>query len=411
MDQQLLQKYARLIVRTGVNIRKDQVLVLSSPIACASFARLVQAEAYEAGARDVVMIWNDELSTQLRYLHADEAVFSQYYSWMQTLYLKTSEEGAAYVSIYAEDPEILKTVPPQRVAAAQKSRAQALKAYYDRTMNNRNTWCVVSIPTESWALKVFEGLPEEEAMSRLWDAIIRSVRVDQEDPVAAWETHQAMLTKRLDFLNGHRFRSLRYRNRLGTDLSIALPEGHIWLGGADFTPEGHRFIANMPTEEVFTLPAKDGVNGTVYASMPLHYNGSLIENFSLTFEAGRIVSYRAEKGEAVLKMLIETDEGASYLGEVALVPYDSPIRNTGILFYNTLFDENAACHLAIGRAYPVCIAGGENMTPEQLAAAGVNDSLTHEDFMIGTEDLSITGVKEDGTEIPVFVAGNFAFEA
>lgn len=410
MDPQLLQKYARMVVRTGVNLRKDQVLVLSSPIECADFARLVQLEAYEAGARDVVMIWNDELSAKIRYMHADEAVFGQYHSWMQDLYLSTSREGAAYISIYAEDPELLKEVPPARLAAAQKSRALALKEYYDRTMNNRNTWCVVSIPTRSWAVKVFEGLGEDEAMARLWEAILRAVRADQPDPVAAWETHQERLQQRLDFLNGHRFKALRYRNGLGTDLSIALPENHLWLGGADYTPEGHRFIANMPTEEVFTLPARQGVNGTVHASMPLHYNGSLIEGFSLTFEEGKIVAFSAQKGEALLKTLIETDAGASYLGEVALVPYDSPIRNTGILFYNTLFDENAACHLAIGRAYPVCLQGGESMTPEQLAAAGVNDSLTHVDFMIGTADLAITGIREDGTEVPVFAEGNFAFE-
>lgn len=408
MDQLTLEKYGRLVVRTGVNIKKGQILVLSSPIECAYFARIVQQEAYDAGARDVVMVWNDELTTKIRYMSADEGVFNTYPSWMQELYLSNVRQDCAFISIYAEDPEILKEVPPQRVAAAQKARGLALKEYYHRTMSNRNTWCVVSVPTPSWARKVFEGVSEEEAMASLWQAIIKSVRVDQEDPVGAWEEHKGNLRKRLEFLNGHRFRYLKYRNSLGTDLTVELPEGHLWLGGSDFTPEGHPFIANMPTEEVYTLPKRSGVNGTVYASMPLHYNGNLIQDFSLTFKDGKIVEYRAREGESLLKSLIETDEGASYLGEVALVPYDSPIRNTGILFYNTLFDENAACHLAIGRAYPVCIQGGDSMSPEQLQAAGVNDSLTHEDFMVGTQDLSIVGVKDDGTEIPVFVNGNFA---
>jgi aminopeptidase len=227
--------------------------------------------------------------------------------------------------------------------------------------------------------------------------------------VAAWEDHKARLKTSMDFLNARNFKYLHYKNSIGTDLMIELPENHIWLGGSDFTPEGHEFIANMPTEEVFTLPKKDGVNGTVVSSMPLNFNGNLIENFSFTFKDGRIVDFKAEKGSEVLKSIIDNDEGAHYLGEVALVPYDSPISQLGILFYNTLFDENASCHLAIGNAYPVCLKNGENMKEDELKNAGSNVSIAHVDFMIGTRDLSITGVTSSGEEIPVFINGNFAF--
>ncbi len=409
MNQQLLQKYARLVVKSGVNIQKDQVLVLSSPIECADFARLIAEAAYQEGARDVVMVWGDDLSAKLRYMNAPEDVFSEFPSWTQDLYISTSRNNAAYISIAASDPEVFKDVPASRLAAAQKARQTALAEYRDRTMSNRNTWCVVSVPTADWAAKVFPDMTGDEAVNALWKLILQAVRADQADPVAAWETHKGNLKKWVDFLNGHNFKYLKYSNSLGTDLVVELPENHLWMGGSDFTPEGLEFIANMPTEEVFTLPKKDGVNGTVFSAMPLNHYGSLIEGFSLTFTDGKVTAYTAERGEDVLKGILETDEGASFLGEVALVPYHSPISDTGVLFYNTLFDENASCHLALGKAYPVSLKGGDGMTREQLDAAGANDSLTHVDFMVGTADLNITGVTHDGAEVPVFVNGNFAF--
>lgn len=409
MDQQILEKYARLVVKFGVNIQKNQTLVLSSPIECAYFARLISEAAYQEGARDVVMIWGDEKSDKIRFKNAPEEVFDEFPSWTQDLYLSTARKNAAYISIAASDPELFKDVLPRRLAAAQKSRKTALLEFNERTMSNRNTWCVISVPTASWAAKVFPGMPEDQALSALWDAILQAVRADQPDPAAAWELHKGNLKKSLDFLNGHRFKYLKYRNSLGTDVQIELPDNHVWLGGSDYTPEGLEFIANLPTEEVFTLPKRDGVNGTVVSSMPLNHNGNLIDGFSLTFSEGRVTSFLARQGYEVLKSILDTDEGSSFLGEVALVPYDSPISNTGILFYNTLFDENASCHLALGKAYPVSIQGGEDMTREQLDAAGANNSLTHADFMVGTADLSIIGIRHDGSEIPVFVEGNFAF--
>jgi aminopeptidase len=405
----LKEKYALLIVKTGVNIQKGQTLVITSPIECAPFTRMIAQAAYAEGARDVVINWRDELFAKIRFLYAPEEVFNEFPQWQKELYISYMREGAAFLSISASDPELMQDVNPERLVKAHRSSSLALKEYREQLMCNKNRWCVVSIPTVSWAKKVFPDVPENEAVEKMWQAIFKTARVDTEDPVAAWEQHKNNLKVSTDFLNSHKFRFLQFNNSLGTDLQVELPEGHIWLGGPSCSPEGIDFIPNMPTEEVFTMPKKKGVIGTVVSSMPLNYNGNLIQNFSLTFKDGRIVDFSAEKGYETLKNLIETDEGSRYLGEVALVPFDSPISNLKLLFFNTLFDENASCHLAIGKAYPVCLENSENMSKEELEAAGMNDSLVHEDFMIGTADLEITGITADGTKIPVFKNGNFAF--
>ncbi|AOT70747.1 aminopeptidase [Geosporobacter ferrireducens] len=409
MDNNLLEKYARLIVKTGINIQRNQTLVVFSPIECAPFTRIVAEQAYREGARDVVISWKDELFSKIRYIHGPEEIFDEFPEWQKTFYLSYVHEGAAFLTISASDPELMKDVNPERIAKARKANNMALTEYREKLMSNQNSWCVASIPTEAWAKKVFPDLPAEAAVERLWEAIFKTVRVDQEDPVDAWEIHKENLKKRMDFLNKKAFRLLYIKSGSGTDLKIELPEGHIWLGGSEYTKGGVEFIANMPTEEVFTLPKKTGVNGKVVSSRPLNYNGNLIDQFSLTFEEGRVIDFTAEAGYETLKNLIEADAGARYLGEVALVPYDSPISNSNILFYNTLFDENASCHLALGKAYPVCIQNAENMSKEELETLGMNDSLVHEDFMIGTKDLEITGVTASGEEIPVFKQGNFAF--
>ena len=409
MNQVFLEKYAELTVKTGINIQKDQILVVNSPIECSTFTRIIAEVAFKAGARDVVINWNDELFSKIRYLHAPEEVFEEFPQWQRDYYLSYVRRGAAFLTISASDPELLKDADPERISKAQKTRNNALTEYRERIMGNKNAWCVVSIPTASWAKKVFPEISEDEAMERLWEIIFKTVRADQKDPVASWEQHKSNLKKGMDFLNASKFKLLHFKNSLGTDLRVELPKGHIWLGGSEVTPEGVEFIANMPTEEVFTLPEKTGVNGKVVSSMPLNYNGQLIEDFSLTFKEGKIVNFDAVKGYETLKKLIETDEGAAYLGEVALVPYDSPISKFDILFYNTLFDENASCHLAIGKAYPVCLEDSENKSKEELINMGMNDSLVHEDFMIGTRDLNITGITEEGKEIVVFRDGNFDY--
>ncbi|MBU3214440.1 aminopeptidase [Clostridium estertheticum] len=409
MDNKLLEKYALLLVKTGINIQKDQTLVINSPIECAAFTRIVSRIAYLEGAREVVVTWRDELSTKIKFTFAPEEIFSEYPDWQRDFYVSSARKGAAFLSISASDPELMKDVNPERLSKSNKAASTAIKEYRDRMMSNKNVWCVASIPTQAWANKVFPEISEDEAMEKLWNAIFKTVRVDTKDPVASWETHKSNLKKSMDYLNLNNFKYLQYKNSLGTDLKIELPENHLWMGGSDYTPAGVEFIANMPTEEVFTLPKKTGVNGTVVSSKPLNYNGNLIENFSLTFEKGKVVDFKAETGYDILKSIIETDEGSCYLGEVALVPYDSPISNSNILFYNTLFDENASCHLALGKAYPVCIKNGENLSNEELSGLEVNDSFVHEDFMVGTEDLQIIGITADGKEVAVFEKGNFAF--
>lgn len=408
MNNNLLEKYAHLIVKTGLNLQNKQTLVITSPIECAPFTRLVAQKAYQEGARDVVIQWKDELLSKIRFLHAPEEIFEEFPEWQKEFYLTYVHQGAAFLSIAASDPELMKDVNPVRITKVQKASNTALKDYRDRLMSNQNTWCVVSLPTAAWSQKVFPHLSEEESIEKLWEVILKTVRADTENPILAWKEHKANLKTRMDYLNSLGLASLHYTNSLGTDLTIELPENHIWLGGSEYTPEGIEFVANLPTEEVFTLPHKTGVNGKVVSSMPLNYNGNLIENFSMTFKDGEIVNYSAEKGYETLKTLIETDEGSHFLGEVALVPYDSPISNSKILFYNTLFDENASCHLALGKAYPVCMKNSEKLTPEDFSKLGINESLVHVDFMIGTSDLEITGMTSDGKQIPIFRNGNFA---
>jgi aminopeptidase len=302
----------------------------------------------------------------------------------------------------------MKGVDPSRISRQAKARGNALEAYRSAQMSNKHTWCVASVPTSAWARKVFPGMAEPQAVEALWQAIFASVRVDQADPVDAWHRHQEALNVRLRFLNDAQFAALRYRNALGTDLTVKLPDNHIWFGGGDECAAGYVFMANLPTEEVFTMPHRQGANGRIVSSMPLNHNGNLIEDFWFSFKDGVVVDYGASQGLPILKELLETDEGARMLGEVALVPHDSPISNQRILFYNTLFDENASCHFALGKAYPTCIQGGTDMDKLQLATAGVNDSLIHVDFMVGSADLCITGIRKDGSEQAVFIDGNFA---
>lgn len=405
--ERFLDNYAALIVNAGVNIQQGQLLVIQTPIECADFARRIAHKAYEAGAKDVVMSWRDELFTKMRYLEAPEEVFGEFASWQKEYYQYYTDRGAAFISVAANDPELLKSVDPNRVAMVQKTSSTNLAEHREKLMSNENAWCVASVPTKAWAMKVFPEKSAEEAIEALWMAILGAVRADQDDPTQAWDEHKKALKARMAFLNQCNFRRLRYRNRLGTDLVIGLPQGHIWLGGAEKTKGGVEFIANIPTEEVFTLPHKNEVDGVVHSSKPLNYQGNLIDQFTLTFKEGKVIDCSAAIGEAVLKNLVATDEGSARLGEVALVPFDSPISNSNILFYNTLFDENASCHLAFGKAYPVCVQGGEEMDKAQLDRMGVNDSLIHVDFMIGTADLAIDGQRADGEWIPVFRDGNF----
>ena len=344
----------------------------------------------------------------MKYLRAADEVFDKVDSWTVDFRNTLSEEGAGFLHIVAEDPELLKGVDPDRITRAQKSAAKPLEAYRKRMMRSECPWTVCSVPSKAWAKAVFPELSEDDAVDRLWKEILKACRVDGGDAIKNWKNHVDEIKKHVDIMNGYRFKTLKYKNSAGTDVTLDLAEGHIWTGGEEKGPNGTMFAANIPTEEVFTVPDRRTMNGTLVATKPLSLNGSLVDGFSFKVKDGKIVEVHAEKGEDILKEAISVDEGASYFGEVALVPYDSPINKSGVLFLNTLFDENAACHFAFGEAYP-CIEGVDTMTEDDFKAKGVNSSMTHVDFMVGSADLEITGITHDGEEIPVFRNGTFVF--
>ncbi len=408
MFDKLLLKYAKLAVNKGINLQKDGLLVINSPIQCSEFARLIADEAYKIGASDVYINYSDENFNKIRFMNSSKEVLSFTPSFEQEKYDYYVEKGASFLSISASDPDLLKGIDSSKISAYQKSRNIALKKYREACSANKNAWCIVSVPTKGWAKKVFSEMNTEEATEKLWDTIFTIMRLKEEDPIEAWNKHISILQTKVEELNFNNFKYLHYTNSLGTDLKIELVKNHIWCGGDDTAEAGFKFIANMPTEEVFTTPKLNGVNGIVYSSKPLSYCGNLINNFSITFKDGKVSDCTAEVGLEILKDIINTDEGSKRLGEVALVPYDSPISKSDIIFYNTLYDENASCHLALGSSYPSCIKNGENMTSNELTNSGANVSLSHVDFMIGTKDLDIVGIKEDGTKIQVFKNGNWA---
>ena len=406
--EEKLREYASLLVRVGLNVQKGQRLVISSPVECAYFARMCAQEAYDTGCKEVVMNWHDDAMARMKYLQADDAIFDEVALWRRHFFNDYALEGAAYLAISASDPENFKGVDPRRLVRAQQASGKALKDFDRLQMCSGFPWCIASIPIPSWAKRVFPDVTEEQAMERLWDAIFKAVRISGDGcSVEHWQEHIQMLSRRKEKLNALRLKTLHYTNSLGTDLTVELPEDHIWEAGDDCTADGQPFVANMPTEELFTAPLRTGANGVVVASMPLVHDGNIIDGFRMTVESGKITSVSAKQGQEVLEAAISVDEGAAYFGEVALVPYDSPISNQKLLFYNTLFDENAACHIAFGEAYP-CIKGGRDMDKEQLKEHGLNDSVTHVDFMVGTADLSIVGTTQDGREVPIFINGNFA---
>ena len=409
MNKSFLIKYASLAVNIGVNIQKDNILVISSPIETAEFARLITEEAYKSGAKDVIVHYGDQKLTKIKLENSSLETISNIPEWQAESYNYYARQEACFISISASDPDGLKGVPVEKIGASQKARTSALKEYFDNSMSNKCRWCVLSVPTLSWAKKVFPKVSDDEAMESLWDVIFKTVRVDTENPVNAWEKHNAYLEEKIKFMNNNNFKSVHLKSANGTDLNIELPEGHIWAGGSERDVNGIPFNANMPTEEVFTLPKKTGVNGIVYSSKPLSYGGNLIDNFSITFKDGKAIDFTAETGYDVLKQMLESDEGAKYLGEVAFVPYNSPISNSKLIFFNTLFDENAACHLAFGRAYESCVKDADKYSEEELEKIGVNNSIIHVDFMIGNEDLNITAITRDGKRVPIFKDGNWAF--
>ena len=406
--QEKIIEYARLIVETGVNLQKGQKVLICCPVECADFARILTDIAYEDGAADVLLEWRDDHISRAHWMCADDSLFDSVYQWKADMRNSLAKEKTAYIFIVGDDPENLKGVDPERLRRYDVASGRDLKYFYDMETSNGFPWCVAAVPVKRWADTVFPDA--ENSMQQLWDAIFKTVRITGDGKAPEkWKEHCNNLRNLAEKLNKLNLESLHYENTLGTDLTVELPENHNWLSGGDVTQDGVPFVANMPTEEVFGAPKKTGVNGKLCASMPLVLNGNIVEGIVFTFKDGRIEDIHADSGEELLRAAVEADEGAHYLGEVALVPYDSPISNSKILFYETLFDENASCHFAFGQAYSGCIKGGDFMKTEELIKAGINaESCTHIDFMVGTSDLSITGKTRDGREVKIFEKGNFA---
>lgn len=407
--EEKLSEYAKLTVRTCGNVTPGRYVLLSCPVHAARFGRLIAKEAYSAGAKDVVMLYYDEEFSRLRFINAALEIFKSVPVWQAEQRNFYAREGCVSISVLSEDPDIFSGVPDEKLMANAISRKNAFKEFYDIMDKGGLRWTLVAYPCEKWAEKVFPDSGGEDAVNKLWDAIFTTCRLTDTNTSQKWELQDKLLKRHAEILNKYAFRELRYKNSLGTDFTVGLPNGHIWAGGSETSSDGVSYMPNMPTEEIFTMPHRQKAQGTVYASMPLSYQGTLIDEFYLKFNDGVVVDYDAKKGKSALKRLLDTDEGSKRLGEIALIPYDSPISNLGILFYNTLFDENASCHIALGECYPMNIQNGVNMSEKELLERGGNRSVNHVDFMIGTKDLQITGITKEGTKVPIFINGNFTF--
>lgn len=399
-----LRAYADLALGVGLNLQAGQRLFLSAPIVAADLVRVVAAAAYDRGAILVEVNWTDDELTLARFRHAPRDSFEEFPTWRTDAMLAAARRGDAFLSLRGTDPALLKDEDPALVTTVQRVQAENTRQYLTYITGHQVNWCVLSVPIPSWAQRIFPQA--QDPMEELWGAIARACRLDAEDPVAAWEDHLKHLADRAAQLTSTAYEALRFVGQ-GTDLCVGLVKGHRWIGGSSTTESGITFTPNVPTEEVFTTPHRERVDGVVKASKPLNYAGTLIEDFSMRFEAGRVVDVEAAVGRDVLQGLVDTDEGAARLGEVALVPVSSPISKTGLLFYNTLFDENAASHVALGKAYDECVTGADSMTAEQLLAHGVNDSLTHVDFMIGGSGIDVFGQRADGTQEPLMEKGEW----
>lgn len=403
-----LSKYADLLVEIGLNVQSGQRVVINATTDALPLVRLVTEKAYEKGAVDVNVKLGDAKLTRIHAENKSIEEYSRVPDWVVLERMFYSDEKSGFLSITSSSPELLKGIDPEKLKQASIKGGNAFKDFSNRIQSDYHSWCVAGYPSAEWAKLVYPDKSEDDAVEALLDLILYTVRAEEEDPVAAWEAHDKNLHEKADWLNNKKFHALRYEAP-GTDLTIELPEGHLWAGASSKNKDGHSFMANMPTEEVFSVPKKTGVNGYVSNTLPLSYGGNIIDDFKLTFKDGAVIEHEAGRGKEYLDNLLSTDEGAKYLGEVALVADDSPISNKSVLFYNTLFDENASCHIALGSGYAFCVEGGKEMDREELEAAGVNDSISHVDFMIGSSEMNIYGQDAEGNETPIFKQGNWAF--
>jgi aminopeptidase len=407
IDPVKLDKLAEVAIQVGLQLQRGQDLVMTAPVAAMPLVRLITKHAYKAGAGLVTTLYSDEDTTLSRYAYAPDESFDRASDWLFKGMAEAFAGGAARLAISGDNPMMLSAQDPAKVARANKANSIAYKPALEKISNFDINWNIVSYPNPSWAKLVFPNDPEEVAVEKLANAIFAASRVDVADPVAAWKEHNANLARRSAWLNGERFAALHFTGP-GTDLTVGLADGHLWCGGASEAKNGVTCNPNIPTEEVFTTPHALRVEGHVSSTKPLSHQGTLIDNIQVRFEGGRIVEAKASRGEEVLNKVLDTDEGARRLGEVALVPHSSPISASGILFYNTLFDENASCHIALGQCYSGCFVDDTKLTPEQIRAQGGNSSLIHIDWMIGSGEVDIDGVRADGARVPVMRKGEWA---
>jgi len=411
--EQNLEKYVEVILKVGLNLQKGQRMLISSGydtnlIELAPFIELITKKAYQMGARYVEVIWNDPKLHLIRYKYAPRDSFEEFPTWISNAELTFTEKGDAILNIYAADPDLFIDQDPELMAIRLKTALKHFKKFFDLRWKNANNWCVVAAPVKGWTDKVFPDLPPDKREAKMWDTIFNICRVKQEDPVSAWNDHIDQLHVRRNYLNHKQYKTLKL-DAPGTDLTIGLPNGHIWVGGRMKSLNGISFVPNLPTEEICTTPHKDKTEGVVTATRPLHYE-VLIKDFSLTFSEGKVVKATAKEKEEMLQKALETDEGSSRLGEIALIPHSSPISQSGLIFYNMLIDENASCHIALGAGIRFCMKNGEEMSEEEFMTAGGNESLTHIDFMIGSGKMNIDGITEDSTAEAIMRNGEWAFE-
>ena len=408
MKMEQLQKYAQLLARVGLNVQKGQTVFVEAALDQPDFVTMVVEECYKAGASEVYVDWSHQPVAKINSNYRTLESLSNLAPWAKAKWEFKAQNYSCRLWIESEDPDGMKGADQEKLSKARQAMYPQIKPFR-MALENKHQWCIAAVPGKAWAKKVFPNLPEDEAMEAMWKVILHTSRADGDDPVAAWQAHNEDLDKRCAYLNGLGLKYLEYKSANGTDLKVELLEDGIFAGGNEKTLQGNVFNPNIPTEEVFTSPKAGAAEGIVYSTKPLSYMGELINNFSMRFENGKVVEVKAQQGEELLKKMVSMDEGAGMLGECALIPYDSPINESGVLFYNTLFDENASCHFAVGHGFNECLKGFENLTDEQCKEKGINDSMIHVDFMIGSRDMSIVGVTKDGKRVQIFENGNWAF--
>lgn len=408
MRKAQLKRYAKLIARTGLNVKKGDTVFVSAGLDQPEFVAMVVEECYKAGAKNVCVDWSYQPVSKLGATYKSLETLSELSPWEKAKWEYKAKNFSCRLLIESDDPDGMNGVDQDKMSKARQAQYPQIKPYRD-AMENKHQWCIVAVPGKAWAKKVFPALPVAKAVEEMWKVILYTSRADGKNPIKAWKEHNADLENRCGYLNALGLKYLEYKSANGTDFRVELNEDGLFCGGDEKTLRGRVFNPNIPTEEVFTSPKAGAAEGIVYSTKPLSYQGELIDNFSVRFENGKVVEVKAEKGEELLKKMVSMDEGAGMLGECALIPYDSPINNSGVLFYNTLFDENASCHLALGHGFNECLKGFENYTNEECIRRGINDSMIHVDFMIGSADMDIVGVTKDGRRVQIFKNGNWAF--